>query len=204
MSLLFYWVGWLFWIMITFFFRDATIRSHFGVLTLLIISLSQSTITVLNLEIYLSYLLLLLIFLTYMSGQKKKLNLFLNILFITFSYTGLRYIMIISPVWLFVPYQFILIIIYTSVALIINRNWNQRYLIACVPVLLGEYLYCLTLLQLDWAMSLGGIQFISQVFTQVGLLFIFEKGFKIKRDFYEALRKISQKKREIIQRTAAN
>lgn len=193
----FYWISWLYMIVITFFFGNAKVRRKFSILLLLIIAFSQSTISILNVDIYISYLLLTSVFLLTYLNQLTKFFLSLAVFFLSVSYVGLRYITIVSPVWLFIPQPFMLTIVYLIISIIVAQTKKQRYVIACLPILLGEAIFSFSVLQLNWYVSIGAPYFISQVFIQLGVLLLIEKGSKLQLVFKDLIVKFEPLKKEI-------
>ncbi|MCZ0701850.1 hypothetical protein J2T56_000375 [Natronobacillus azotifigens] len=188
----FYWLSWLFWIIITFFFPNIQLRNRLAALTLIVISLSQSTFIIFGLELYMSYVLLTITYLLILLKQKESLELLAVIFFLAISYTGLKFILIVRPIWLFIPDAMILTTIYTLVAFLVTNSVVKRYLIASFPLLLGEFFYVIFVSQLAWSMRLGDIRFIHLILIQIAFLFMFQQWKQGKYKYKKLLEKLEE------------
>lgn len=188
----FYWLSWLFWIIITFFFPNIQLRNRLAALTLIVISLSQSTFIIFGLELYMSYVLLTITYLLILLKQKESVELLAVIFFLAISYTGLKFILIVRPIWLFIPDAMILTTIYTLVAFLVTNSVVKRYLIASFPLLLGEFFYVIFVSQLAWSMRLGDIRFIHLILIQIAFLFMFQQWKQGKYKYKKLLKKLDE------------
>lgn len=195
-GVLFYWLGWIFWIITTFFMRKGKNRTTLTFLILLIIALSLIKLPIFGYEISLSFCVLICVLFFLLAKQKRKVYTLFVITFIGFSYTGLRLWEIVSPVWVIVPRVYLYAVIIFLLTLFFSGNYLQSCLIGCLSISFGEVFYVLLVERIGWELSIGDSFIMDLLFLHVFLSVILYVWKEIKLKFEDILHQVElQKKR---------
>lgn len=195
-GVLFYWLGWIFWIITTFLMRKGKNRTTLTCLILLIIALSLVKFSIFGYEIGLSFCLLICGSFFLLAKQKRKVYILFVITFIGFTYTGLRLWEVVSPIWVIIPRVYLYGAIIILLTLFFSKNYIQSFLIGCLSISFGEVAYVLLVGRIGWDLPIGDSGIMDLLFLHVSSLFILYIWKEIKLKFEDILQQVElQKKR---------
>ncbi|WP_112181192.1 MULTISPECIES: hypothetical protein [Paraliobacillus] len=195
-GVLFYWLGWIFWIITTFLMQKGKFRTTLSFFILLIISLSLVKFTILGYEIGLSFCIVVLGSFFLLTRQTRKVYMLFVIILIGFSYAGLRLWEVVSPIWVIIPRMYLYAFIVITLTMLCNRKYLQRYLVCCLAVSFGEVVYIMIVGEIGWNLTIGDSNILDLICLQTASLFILYLWTEIKLKFEDILQQVElQKKR---------
>ncbi|WP_117169346.1 hypothetical protein [Paraliobacillus sediminis] len=194
-GILFYWLGWIFWVITTFFMQKGKNRTTLTFFILLIIALSLMKFTILGYEIGLSFFVLICGSFFLLVKQNRKLYTLFVITFIGFSYTGLRLWEVVSPVWVIIPRVYLYAAIIILLTLFFSRNYVQCFLIGCLSISLGEVVYVLLVDRIGWDLPIGDSGIMDLLFLHVSSVLILYIWKEIKLKFEDILQQVELQKK---------
>lgn len=172
-GLLFYFIAWVCWVVLTFFIRKTQVRYWLSFVLLGIILLANLTFTITTIQI--SYALVLILFssVVILASQKKHVRSILSSLAITAGYTGALIFETVSPVWLILPRLLLLAFLSYLLMILITSSLWLRVGIWGVGLSAGECLYSLLLKDFGVKESIGELAYLDLylvvVFMMVGI-----------------------------------
>lgn len=181
---MFYWLFWIFWILTTFFMNKQRERVFLSLWLLLAIILSIHSVTLLNITISLSGILILLTSYFMMGRQKGFTGIYIIIttFMMMLAYTTFHLFELYDPVWLIFNRQFMLAIILTYLALLLHHNFRLQVLTVLAGSVHGEILNALIFQRLNPMPTIGAYTFLDCVAMTTAVLLAIS-GFK-KVSFY--------------------
>ncbi|HHU20268.1 MAG TPA: hypothetical protein GXZ58_08675 [Bacilli bacterium] len=88
------------------------------------------------------------------------------------SYNGLKYILIINPIWLLVDQFLIIAILFATTLVIFIRNTQERIYLLMVACLTGEWLYAYNMKVLNWSIVLGESELFTSLYIAIFILYL--------------------------------
>ncbi|MDC3415391.1 hypothetical protein [Aquibacillus salsiterrae] len=172
-GLLFYWTGWMFWVIATFLMDKSVLRTFLGCSVLItIISSNQWLVYSDDLKINLSIISLTFCSLLFLAKEKGWLLSTIRALCVLFGYVGILFWEQVSPVWMFLPREIIIPVIGILVVMILTKNYIERGIIWCMGISTGEILHGLILRSYGFSPEIGELAFLDLVFIGFGLLVV--------------------------------
>lgn len=191
-GILFYWLGWIFWIIATFLMSKGKTRTLLALSILFIISFSLVNVTILGIEVNISFCILVCGAFFVLAKQNYKIFSLFVIIFIGFCYTGLRLWEVISPIWFIVPRIYVYTAIVIVLTILFSKNYLQRCLICCLSISLGEILYIVSVNKIGWTLLIGDSNIMDMLSLQIGVLFFISIWKEIKFKFGVILQQLEQ------------
>ena len=174
-SMVFYWLSWL--AIIYFSLVDLKMNRMKRLLLWLVlvniifinqqINLGTYTITI-------PYLYCLMIFWALILVKTMSYFNYYFLLCLILCYNGLKYILIINPIWLLVD-QFLIIALLFVIALVIFiKNTQERIYLLMVACLTGEWLYAYNMKVLNWSVVLGESDLFTSLYIAIIILYLIQ------------------------------
>jgi len=173
--MVFYWLSWL--VIIYFSLVDLKMNRMKRLLLWLVlvniifinqqINLGTYTITI-------PYLYCLMIFWALILVKTMSYFNYYFLLCLILCYNGLKYILIINPIWLLVD-QFLIIALLFVIALVIFiKNTQERIYLLMVACLTGEWLYAYNMKVLNWSVVLGESDLFTSLYIAIIILYLIQ------------------------------
>ncbi len=136
----FYLIGWLSWIIITFFFSDRKKRFQLSCVVLLLLSTSTVYASFLGFSWNGAFLILVVATFIYLVGTlKKRLMIhYFSISTVSLAYVCFSIFEIFDPVWVIFPRHWMLGFILLYICLIVFKKKNERYVYLLAGIIQGE------------------------------------------------------------------
>lgn len=170
---LFYFLGWIFWIITTFFLnKENKNRFRYSLGLLLIIFLSIHTFYFLGIEISFAFIILLLC--TYLHAAKlNNRNVFYVIIssfIITLAFVSFQLFEIFDPVWVIFNRNIMLVTLIIVLASILENNRRIRIVTILIGSIHGELLYAYVINKYDFYYTVGSLVFFD--FTSLAMAIV--------------------------------
>ncbi|MBU5594240.1 hypothetical protein KQI76_03605 [Amphibacillus sp. MSJ-3] len=172
--MVYYWLSWLGVVIFTFFSTYPTRTKRLIVIGLLFniiliniqINLAEFTFTIPYLYCLIAFWLITLL------KPMHYFNYYL-LLCLILMYTGFRYLLITSPIWLFVNDFILILIVFVLFLLIFVKSNTERVVILVTSCLTGEWLFAYNVRILNWHLVIGDNTLFSSLYIAVWLLIFF-------------------------------
>lgn len=197
-GILFYWVTWMFWIIITFFMkRNHKERFFLASSLLLVIILSTKMITIFGLHFSASSIVLYLTIIYILAKYERKIiySVFFCAFVVTLAIGCFHIYELFDPVWLIFPRIWMLSGLLTALSIILNSNKVFRFFILLVGTIQGDFLYALIIKKFSFPYTIGSFAFFDIVSLSAALLFIWN-GIEILAEFYAKYYNQSEKEKQ--------
>ncbi|WP_074597123.1 YphA family membrane protein [Sediminibacillus halophilus] len=169
-GLLFYWICWLLWIVATFLLKKNTTRFYLSFVVLLLLSCSNTRITIWECQLNLALVVSFLSGVLYLARKKDWIWLLFGSLCMTFCYVGILLWELISPIWLFVPRLLMIPLIGLVLLLFLGETLIERCMVWSLGITSGEILHGLIMTSYGFQLTIGERSFFDLLF--VGIAFI--------------------------------
>lgn len=169
---LFFWLCWILWIIVTFFMARGKCRTRFGIWILLTIIFSDFYVTVGNIFISLSFLIVLSGSMLLLIPNKNLIYHLFSSFTITVGYAAMLLWEKNAPVWIIFPRPIILSIITVILVMILTKIFNFRLGIGLLGMSAGEMIYSLTLSSYGFYEPIGQIYFFENAIMTVVIITI--------------------------------
>lgn len=170
--MLFYWLSWIFWVVVTFFMKSTAIRTGLSIWILLIISASTLYLPIGEGSISISLFILMIGSMALYSRMKRIYYSLFASFTITIAYAAILIWEKITPIWIIVPRELFISIFIVFILTITTKQIIQQLLIGLLGICFGEVLYFVMLLSYHIQIETGGLEFLDQVAVMVLLLFL--------------------------------
>lgn len=175
--MVYYWLSWIGIVCIIFFVTDDQYLKKIILWILLLnlifinvhIQLGMFTFT-------LPYIYTLFIFWGLIIVKTMPYHNYYLLFCLIFLYLGLRYILIVSPIWLFTNQFFLIAVLFICILILLVRNNQQRIDILMSATLTGEWLYAYNAKRLDWNIIIGETDFFLSLYLAIFLLYLFHRS----------------------------
>src|SRR5690625_3990210 len=137
----FYWLSWLLWIFVTFFMKKNIQRTFLSCTILIIISLSNIYINIINFKISIPFLLLFMISLIIFTKLKKEYYHLFAAFTIMIGYSSILFWINHTPLWLFIHELLLVPIFCCFLIFFIVKDFLNRIIIGIVGMTFGEAFY---------------------------------------------------------------
>ncbi|MCT2537399.1 hypothetical protein NC661_00405 [Aquibacillus koreensis] len=171
-GLIFLWVSWLIWIMITFFMGKDNKRTQLACWILLIIISAGITFTVSSITFSATVSVLYIGALFVLAKSKDWLLQTMKCVCLVFGYAGLLFWEQISPIWLFAPRLLIITVLGFIILQFLSASFFERCMIWCLGVTTGEIIHGLILNSYGLRESIGDLAFMDVLFIEISFLII--------------------------------
>ncbi|GGA61190.1 YphA family membrane protein [Ornithinibacillus halotolerans] len=173
-GLLFYWIAWFLWIIVTFLLPKTTFRTICAVWILCAIIVTNLYITIGYLEISITYLALLLGGFVYIASLERKYFHIFTAITVMVGYTSLLIWEANAPVWIFLPR--ILLIPFICILLIsfVSKHLHHRLAIALTGISAGECLYSVLLANYSISQTVGSFKFLDTISVILFIVILIE------------------------------
>lgn len=176
-GILFYWIAWMFWIIITFFMKKGWKRTSYAGLLLTIIIVSDTFFLVENREISLAFLVLIAGAFLFLARMPRTFYHTFIVLTIMIGYVAILFWEQNTPVWVILPRTFIIPLVCTFLIANLVQNFHTRLIVGLVGISSGETLHSLILMSYSLPEPIGEMAF----FDSAMVIAIFVFGIEIVR-----------------------
>ncbi|WP_099158372.1 YphA family membrane protein [Virgibacillus ndiopensis] len=190
-GIIFYWIGWIFWVIVTFFMKKGRQRTFYACWILLIILCSPISIPIGGYQIGVSFLILLAGS-TYFHSIAKSLYLLFSAFTISLGYIAILFWERITPVWLFLPRSVLIPLIMTFLIVILTESLHDKLAIGLLGITSGEILHSIILSSYQLYETIGGLAFLDIFFMITMLVIFIETVQKVKVKLYAAIHEYKQ------------
>lgn len=182
-GLLFYWIGWLFFIVVAFFVNHKGLRVSASYVILLTIACSSIHIGIDDYRFSLSFVILLIASLMYYVRLPNKFYILPVTFTVMIGYSAIIVWKSISPMWLFLPEEIILPGAVTILVCVLIRDFKTRLIVSILAICCGEWLYSLILISYHIMKTSGDLIFLDQLSFTLLLILLFT----VLQSFYDLL-----------------
>ena len=187
-GVLFYWLFWMAWVVVTFIFRKNQLRTLLSFGLLLCIALSNSYLSFSNIKVNAGFLILLLLSSVSLKCRSLTSTLYhvLAIMTISLSYVLLHIYILFDPAILLIIHPWMLIIPILFVVHFLVRGVRMRIVTSILGVCLGECLLTLVFISFDQSFGdFASLDDIALISASTYALSVFTKWLNKLRMLYE-------------------
>jgi|SRR5690625_3303138 len=171
-GLLFYWISWLIWVLVTFFMKKSKQRTLLFCSVLLLIIFSNTYVTVGSFNISISYVLLLIGSLViYTLLEKQFYHAFVSFT-VMIGYSGLLIWINSTPLWLFLHELLIIPFVCNFIILLLTKGIYSRITTGLLGIVAGELFYNFILASYHFNQPIGDLMFFDRLLVTIALLLI--------------------------------
>lgn len=173
-GMIFYWISWIFWVIITFLLNKNKQRTSLAVWILFIIFCSNWYI---HIEIYHLSVAFICIYMggfVLLARMAKSVYYLFASFTVMIGYTSFLLWEQLAPVWLLISRDIMFPLLMTSMVLLISRGFWARISISLIGICTGELLYSHILLNFNIHKTIGGMAFLDMLCTILFVLFVLE------------------------------
>jgi hypothetical protein len=155
---MFYWIGWMYWIFLTFIIdKQKPYRFKLSIIVLVTVILSNIHFIVLGYELYIGGLFLLAVsyFLIGRERQGAIIYFFICSFIVTIAYVTFHLFEIFDPIWIVFKKEWMMGICFSILALLLQKNLKGRLLIIVSGTMQGEFLYAYILSRYHFPYIIG-------------------------------------------------
>ncbi|TYS68381.1 hypothetical protein FZC76_11665 [Sutcliffiella horikoshii] len=159
----FYFIGWIGWIIVTFFFPKSVVRTFMSILILVVIAGSTTTVQMFGFTVTASFLVLAVIaFILLVKSLKQRYILhYLSICTIALAYVCFILFEIYDPVWIFLDRTWLLSVIILYLSLLLFKTKRERFVFMLTGVLFGEVLRSIVMDRIFSYSVIGTFEFLA-------------------------------------------
>lgn len=171
-GLLFYWFGWMLWIIVTFLMKKTELRTKIACWILIAILSSNVNINIDNYHVSLTFLILFgSVIILHAQLPRMMYHTFISFI-ITIGYAAILLWEQNTPVWLFLP-RFILIpAISVMIISILVKGVYNRLVIGLLGLSAGELLYNMLLTGYDLQTSIGKMAYLDNLTITIVIIIL--------------------------------
>jgi len=173
-GLLFYWILWVGWIIITFFYpKNHPDRLNYAAWLLISILLSTTSVPLGLFEITGTGFFMMVTSYIYFSRLKKKKRLYFLLSTFILMLVTVCFLLyeLFDPVWLFMKREWLLAIILTCVTLLLLHDQKQRMIAIILGFIHGEIFYSLILAEYSFTYPVATLYSLDSFALTLSLLF---------------------------------
>ena len=161
-GLYFYFISWIGWIVVTFFFAKGRQRFLLSVLLLLIICGSDTYLPIMDIQVSISYIVLVITSIILLVNVLKKQYLlhYLSICTVALSYICFKLFEIYDPVWIMFNRTWMLSFILLYLTMLLFKSKRERYVFLLTGMLMGELLSIIVLHSIFRYSIIGSFEFL--------------------------------------------
>ncbi|WP_017472209.1 YphA family membrane protein [Amphibacillus jilinensis] len=104
-----------------------------------------------------------------------RIKHWISLICIMLAYTGLRYILITSPIWLFLNTYLLIHLVLMLMVIFIERNLITKLLLYTTSLLTGEIMFAYHVRVIGWDIILGEPMFFVALYISMLLIIIFHQ-----------------------------
>ncbi|MFC4557398.1 hypothetical protein ACFO3D_04145 [Virgibacillus kekensis] len=171
-GLIFYWLSWMLWIVITFFLNKSFIRTMAACFTLAMIFLAETYINLMSLKISLSYILLLGLLIVFQAKKKQLLLHTFTAFSVAVGYMGTLIWVNFTPLNLFFPSDAVIFVVLLLLISNIISKPKSRLVAGSLGITVGEIGYSLISIYYGYKDIVGDMGFFDLLTPVVGVIFI--------------------------------
>ncbi|NEU31119.1 hypothetical protein GN156_10045 [bacterium LRH843] len=161
-----YWFGWMFWIVVSFFWPQSKKRIWTSMILLVLLSLLPFNLSIASSTIPVAYLLLSL-YLCWrirLHHAKKITYMLLFSLMIGAAYGGFQLILIFDPVIAFIDERWMSACLVVAISFVLARTFDVRFYLALFGLIQGDFLTGLVMRDLFFSYSeIGSLAFFDKI-----------------------------------------
>jgi hypothetical protein len=160
---MFYWVLWVFWVFATFLLsKQNPYRTKLAVVILIAIILADCQVSFSFFEVGMSGLFLLLASYSAFYGESRKtiIYFFICSFIMSIAYVTFHLFEIFDPIWLIFNKDWMMGIVFSYVAILLQKSLRGRLLIVISGTMQGEILYAYILNQYDFSYPIGSLSYL--------------------------------------------
>lgn len=172
-GLIFYWISWILWIIVTFLMKRGKMRIYFATWILLAIGISNIQITI---DKYVVSLLVLILLVGSIILFKPFFN---KVIYLYIPFTvmvGFTAILLLEqgiPIWFFLPTQLFIPLICTLIIMFLVRNIYRQLISGILGIVSGEVVYSLILSGYGFQKTIGDPVFFDHILITIFLIICF-------------------------------
>ncbi|WP_077621720.1 YphA family membrane protein [Sediminibacillus massiliensis] len=192
-GLFFYWISWMVWVFFTFLYRKDRFRIFMSAWILLLIICSEINAT------FVGYQVNMAVIVSFCGGMilhaRSSRWLYHNFctLCLVFSYTGILFWEMISPIWVFMPR--LLMVPFLGVALLffVCKTFRDRCAVWTLGVTTGEILHTIILNSYGFSVGIGQLSFLDLMMVGISFNLLATLMVLVKRRVEIILQSIEEK-----------
>ncbi|MFD2630701.1 YphA family membrane protein [Oceanobacillus kapialis] len=167
---LFYWVGWMLWIISTFFMKKGRRRDFFTIWILGVIITSNTTIQIGNLVIVTSIFLLIFGSVLLLIHLERHINLIICSFTIMIGYSSILFWEKVAPVWLFWPREILIPVLLCFLTMLLIGGLDKQICVLLLGATIGECLFSLSLSSYGINGDTGELPFLANLIEAIVIL----------------------------------
>ncbi|TMN20692.1 YphA family membrane protein [Lentibacillus cibarius] len=201
-GLIFYWLAWILWIIITFFMESAKQRTFLASWIMVLILLSNTYITIGEFSFSASYFVLFAVTICLHARISRTMHHVFISFTIMIGYTGMFIWGFSTPLGHFLPQLEVTVCLLVLLATLLAKGfWNK--LITCLTGISGgEWLYSFILNGYSFQDIIGDMRFFDIVFLLTAALTLQDLLLKLKLKFKNMVFKASSKPKALVKKKA--
>ncbi|WP_284141279.1 hypothetical protein [Virgibacillus sp. LDC-1] len=173
-GLLFLWISWMLWVMVTFFIRRNQGRYKLSIWILTTIICSNIYVMIPSLDISLSFISLIVGGFVLFVMTNQRVYHFICSFTVMIGYVSFLIWEQQAPVWVLLPRDVLLPFFMLIMCTFIAHGLLSRTAIVLIGMCCGDLLYSLMLLQYSFERAVGTLIFLDSLFVVIFILFIIE------------------------------
>jgi hypothetical protein len=176
---IFFWLFWIFWVLSTFFMTKKEVRLQVSVWLLAAIALSTYSLTLFNIDISLTSLLIVLTTYFLMARETGRTGsyLFITSFIIMLVYSTFHLYELFDPVWLIFNRSIMLSLLIAYISSLLQSDFRQRVIILLAGSIHGDILYSFILGRFSFPYTIGSFAFLDVMAIAISILLVIS-GFK--------------------------
>lgn len=196
-GLLFYWISWMIWIIVTFLMPKNKYRNYLAMAILMVIFCSNAVILVNNVEVYLTIAILYFGSIVAIVNCQNIVKSISKAICIVFGYVGLLFWEQISPIWIVIPRTILIPLIGFVLLIILSDSFQERCVLWCLGLTSGEIIHGLILNSYKLSEGIGEMAFMDVLIVEIGFLITTTSLLKLKRKIDLFVRSIEEQKKKV-------
>ncbi|TLS35936.1 YphA family membrane protein [Pseudalkalibacillus caeni] len=195
-GLLFFWIAWMFWGLVTFNFKKSFYRTYYAFVTLALIALSGEVLQIGWMAINLAFLLLCLLCSASFRAISKRMMVHHVViaLIIALVYVSLLLFSIYDPVWEFLYTKYSIAFILVIVAHFTVKTFSTRFSVLAMGAVQGEILLALLYHNLGIPGIVGSFHFFDVLAVTLGISGIWGAFVRITKSLETFLHKTQERR----------
>ncbi|WP_042223578.1 YphA family membrane protein [Oceanobacillus manasiensis] len=166
----FYWIGWMLWILTTFFMSYGRERDLYTIWLMSLMILSNTNIHIGLTQINASTFPIMLGSIILLLNLQRQIYLTVCTVTIILGYTSILFWEIVAPVWLFLPRELLIPLLLGLTALILVNELKSRICVILLGATMGEYVFSFYLFSYGMTRGVGELPFLGNIMMTIVII----------------------------------
>ncbi|MDF2903644.1 MAG: hypothetical protein K0S25_1282 [Bacillus sp. (in: firmicutes)] len=174
-GIVFYWVAWSFWVMVTFFTNKSSnyrYKASFCILVLIILKPFDIMFMDFKINSAIIFLYLFTLFQVMMLNRRAVLYIFITSFIVMLAYDSFLLFELYDPVWVMFNRNWMIALLLVYLCVLLHSDRVHRFYTVLIGVAQGECLYSMILKKLNFSYPIGTDLFFDAVAAVLALLFL--------------------------------